>query len=129
MSERFNWFEAHAREKLGMPPEWQMSFWSTHGDVSDDASVEVGGAVYGLVTRGPRKGRPNWEKFEPGTKKTVWLHKHERVAFKQAWVERTGKCPSCYGTGQEWRGWNHLTGSKYETCTECRGSGKPRVLA
>lgn len=74
----------------------------------------------GVYSRGPRKGRPRFNK--PYDKVVVTSAEMDEAA--QSYEAVTGKCWDCKGTGQVWNGWSKADGSKYRQCLRCDGSGE-----
>ncbi len=121
-------FDECAREKLGMPPEWNPYQWEAgppellnHGG---PLYYRITGAVAPLKTRGPCAGKSrNWQKMDKSTKRTIVIPVPDYDAWCAAWSLRTGKCIECTGRGQVMARWNHLTGMEYRSCHVCRGTG------
>lgn len=95
----------HARELLGMPPEWdayQFQTISTIGATSIKKAelFIVIGAVAPVKTRGKHKGTPNWSKADPATKRTAYFTPAEHDVWTAEWERKTGKCAACYGEGK-----------------------------
>jgi hypothetical protein len=113
--------ETHAREKAGMPPEWQV--WrfkwlpdQPHPDIQ--CYMELAGAIAPEFKSGPRKGRTNWKAKDPATIRVVVITKAEHGAWLVEWERKTGKCAECVGIGVSvWK----------RTCRKCEGTGKARV--
>lgn len=131
MSERFCFYELHARTLLGMPDSWRIASLTAHSHdgnharISPKDVIEVRGGVFPLKTRGKNAGQPNWKKPEPGTKRSAYFTLAAHQEFLEKWEAETGKCSTCFGTTQEWAGWSVKEGTKYRPCTRCGATGKP----
>lgn len=122
---RFDWYTAFCRDKFGMSDSWAIYGWSTKNHQTPQEFILVEGAVCKeRYTKGKRKGHIDYRKCEVGTKATLSIRSDELAKFKRDWSARTDKCGNCYGTGQEWCSWNHLTGNRYRDCGECNATGK-----
>jgi len=124
---RINLHEEHARDKYGLPPEWTAAQWECFPGTPGEPTlyVQLIGAVYEPVTRGPRKGKPNWDK-PIGKKTTAILPVAEHDAWVRAWEQRTGKCSKCVGTGQTIARVSVQDGTEYRTCRTCGGTGRAK---
>jgi hypothetical protein len=58
-----------------------------------------------------------------GNRETVLVDRREEDAEPARYEAETGKCGLCGGDGQEWRGWNRETGSRWRECKRCNGMG------
>ena len=93
-------------EALGRPPiGTQFTFWKCP-----------------LVTRGERKGKPNWRKKTDERIVSVTMFDGDR--WTAEYETETGLCNNCMGTGETFKSWNRDTGTTMETCKRCGGSGK-----
>jgi hypothetical protein len=92
------------------------------GDVR--VGLQVEGAVYRhTISRGPRKGRLDYRKPEPGSLVTMTIGKKQFDAWRAQWETETGLCSECSGTGIVFAGWNHITGTRMRPCHTCGGTG------
>jgi len=92
--------------------------------------AQYDGAVYPhLITRGPRKGRPNYRKPVPGTQRTVILDDRAFEAWKLQWQNDTGLCCVCAGSGEVWAGWSAAEGNRTRPCDDCNTTGQVRNAA
>ena len=122
--ETVNWYEQAARKKLSLPPEWQAWKWEAIGfPHTKDVLVYLG--VPRLLKSGKHKGLRTWRDSKE-TRKCVITEADEQEAYAD--YERSGKCFACFGTGEAWGGWNHLTGNRYIPCRRCGATGKPLPL-
>ena len=121
---RINLHEEHAREKYALPPEWTASQFACFPLDGPTLYVQLIGAVYEPVTRGPRKGKPNWDK-PIGKKTTAILPIADHEAWVRAWERRTGKCSSCVGTGQTIARCS-AAGTEWRDCRICGGTGRAK---
>ena len=81
MSERRPILEQHARELLGLPPEWKVYRWEVKGP-----GVQVTGAVtHEVWKRGKRKGHPDWRKRLPETEATITIPDAMHNAWQLQW--------------------------------------------
>lgn len=129
---RVNLYEEHAREKAGMPPEWQLFRWECFPKTADPGEflyVEVTGAVaLQKFTKGRRKGQPNWGKSS--SRKLVVLPCADHEQWCAAWEQSTGKCQECVGTGEVFAGWSVDSGVRFRPCRKCTATGKaPSVVS
>jgi hypothetical protein len=120
----------HARESLGMPPEWEVYAMECGPEERLIARQEplyykVKGAVAPFKTRGPnaRKCRA-WDKRDKATDKTFVCSPAEHEAWSQAWSERTGLCTECAGAAQVLQSWSATDGTTYRPCNKCNATGK-----
>ena len=121
----------HAKEVNGLPANWKVFHYkclpNVEGRHTKTTHYQLTGAVCDAVYQsGRHKGRTNWAKKDKSTLATVIIGVAEHEAFLLRWEAKTGKCHKCYGTGQEWRGWNCETGDKYGMCGRCGGSGNAK---
>ena len=112
------------RELLGLP-EWEASSWRA---VEPDSLMLEGGVYERRITRGPRKGSPDWKSAVPRTKRTIVLSRAMREDFARKWEEATGFCSECGGDGRRMRSWHYLTGMHYDACLICGGSGNAKAV-
>lgn len=120
MAAQLNYYEEVAKRKLAALPTW-----SSFKFESRDKGVYLTGAESsGMRTRGKRKGRPRWD----GKRTSVFVSDDEAKAEAAAYSAKTGNCYVCRGSAQEWCGWNHETGNRYQPCTKCRATGKMDIV-
>jgi hypothetical protein len=87
--------------------------------------MDAGGAICDIGPTVPKKsgknkGQPKWaERFK------CVISDADVAAEKARYESANGKCFKCYGSGQEWAGWNHIQGNHYKACTRCDSTGKP----
>ncbi|CAK0780603.1 hypothetical protein CCP4SC76_7480001 [Gammaproteobacteria bacterium] len=65
--------DEHAKEKINAPPGWEVYRYHALGSGNDFFGFELTGAVAPLKTRGPYKGKPNWNRMDKTTQKTVYF--------------------------------------------------------
>lgn len=118
-----NLLENHAREKVGMPQDWQVWSYEVLDHESDDSTMKITGAIAPIVTRGKRKGLKNWRKKDKATIRNAYIRESEHDEWLSVWESKTGNCHKCQGTGEMWAGWSAKDGTRYRTCTRCSGSG------
>jgi len=117
----------HAREMLGMPPEWSAYYFKAIGHSSVESNtklIQVKGAVAPLITRGKHKGAPNWRKSDKTTEREVFFTPGEHDEWCRQWEVRTGKCSKCMGSGKVFARWSITEGTSYKPCSTCNGTGK-----
>lgn len=105
-----------ASRALGIP-DWEAYSFRC---VEPNGILMEGGVFRARITRGKRKGRPNYDKPEPGTKRTVVIT--DRDAFAAAWEVETGKCRDCTGTRVTLKSAG-VSGTFWRTCRRCNGTG------
>ncbi len=111
--------EAHAREILGLPPEWQAYLWEVKG-----IGIYIEGAVpNGVFKRGKRKGHTNWKLRDKNTEAAITIPNDRHREWLRRWETDTGKCHHCKGTGQEFAGWSVSEGVKRRDCGRCGATG------
>jgi hypothetical protein len=96
-------------------PGWKAFRWEKVGD----DSIVTGSVPTGTYRSGPRKGRPKFT----GPETKVIVTKAELEVTAAAYESTTGKCWDCKGSGQTWAGWSKDEGTRYETCSRCKGTG------
>ena len=116
-----NLHSEHAREMLGMPPEWEGYEFEAIGG---NKLVRVVGAVAPIKTRGKYKGHRNWQKLDKATEKTAYYTPAEHDEWVAQWEKKTGKCAECYGTGQMFARWSVANGTEHKPCVKCGATGK-----
>ena len=123
-----NLLTEHARELLGMPPEWDAYRFEAIGLTSTQPTKVfcVEGAVAPLKTRGKYKGNPNWAKRDRATVRTAYFTPDEHDTWKSGWELKTGKCAECTGSGQRNVGWSAADGAKFKPCEKCNATGKAK---
>jgi hypothetical protein len=119
-------FTECARDRLGEKPEWKLYLYevkdSPHGEY-----YELTGAIAPPVTKGPRKGLPNWRKMDKATVKTVQLTIKEYEQYAADWEKRTGSCRDCFGSGKRFVGWSAETGNRFQPCDRCDRGKQPQT--
>ena len=121
-----NLLEEHVREMIGGAPEWAASSYECMGgDLSQGYDgVEVKGAVYAVTEKGPRKGKPNYRKAQPGSARTVFVLRKNHDQWVKQWEEKTGKCSNCVGDGKVCWSVSVEHGARYRPCHVCSGTGR-----
>ncbi len=110
--------ERVALRKLGITDDrFQFFSWQCIGT---DATKLDGCIVTRLVTKGPRKGRPAYDKPHF----TAVVTEQEAADELQRYEAETGDCGKCIGSGRVFKSWDHLTGTEYRPCDKCAGTGK-----
>jgi hypothetical protein len=78
------------------------------------------------ITRGKRKGQPNWRKLDRSTREVLYITPAEHAAWCSLWEARTGRCHECTGDGEVCTGWSALAGRRMKVCPRCGGSGQAK---
>jgi hypothetical protein len=113
-----NFLEVAARRKLGLSDAWKSYRWEVvSGGVIVDGEITT--ATY---SRGPRKGKPKFT----GKGTRVVVTDAEVKAEEALYVQTTGNCLECQGTGQEFESWTAGVGIKTRPCRKCEATGKAR---
>jgi hypothetical protein len=127
-----NLLTEHARELLGMPPEWNAYKYEAIGHTADQKEcklIRVDGAVAPLKTRGKYKGHPHWDKLDKETEKTAFFTPSEHDEWLRQWEQKTGKCARCVGRGEKMVGWSAANGVSYKPCDKCGATGNAPDLS
>jgi hypothetical protein len=111
-----------ANRKIGVIPNFLWHSWECL-DTADGSVLMTGCVSSGLVTKGPRKGRPRYD----GEPKRVVVTDGELLTEKARYECEEGKCSECGGDGQEFAGWNHITGTRWRECTRCGAPDNPEA--
>lgn len=122
-----NLLTEHAKELLGMPPEWDAYEFEAIGRTADQREaklIRVVGAVAPPKTRGKYKGLTNWYKRDLATEKTAYFTPTEHEEWTRQWEQKTGKCSECMGRGEKIVGWSAASGKRYKPCDKCGATGK-----
>ena len=122
-----NLLTEHAKDLLGMPPEWDAYEFEAIVRTADNSAaklIRVVGAVAPPKTRGKYKGLPNWDKRDPATEKTAYFTPEEHEEWTRQWEQKTGKCAECLGRGEKMAGWSAASGARYKPCDKCGATGK-----
>ena len=112
-----------ARRVHGLPDEWEPRIYKVLSDARATIGYSLTGAVpVGVISRGPRKGRPKWP---PRSQlHEVIITPADLAAATAEWVATTGLCPRCGGDGRvAWRV-NGGRGTEYRPCKACGGTWK-----
>lgn len=116
----------HAKELLGMPPEWSGYEFEAIGRTANQEAklLRVKGAVAPPITKGARKGQPNWRKLVKATELEAFFTPSEHNEWCQKWEKKTGLCAECSGKGEVFSSWKSGEGTKFKPCKACAGTGK-----
>ena len=85
-----------------------------HGDGINATRVVLCDAP--LVTKGPRKGLPNWR--QSFNEQTVFVAQERINAWVAEW-EAAGNCATCVNTGEVFVRWDHIEGATMKACPKC----------
>ena len=120
---RLDMLERCAREKVGFDG-WSVNlFRCMPPETSETLYYHLEGAVCPVRKSGPRKGQANWPKRDKSTQHTVIVTPAEYEAWELAWIERTGGCAMCGGTGRLFVRWSKGEGTTWRPCNICDGTG------
>lgn len=111
--------EILAREKAGMPAEWQAYRWECLPD-DEPLYFQITGAVAPLG----KNGRPNWRKKLVSTQRAVRFSFEAAEKAAAEWSARTGLCIRCAGETKLLKRWSEKDGAEYQPCATCGGTGK-----
>jgi hypothetical protein len=113
--------EQQARQRLGMPENWQVFNWDS---VLDDerriVAYQLTGAVIPIGRKGSRLGCRDYAQKDATTVRTVTIEAADHEAWAEAWEARTGLCRTCLGSGRDME--LVYRGTPGE-CRRCRGTG------
>lgn len=117
-----NLYEAHARAKAGLGPEFRMARWE--GKAATKTKPEHMRVTL-MVAPLLDDGRVAWDYAEQGTRTVVEFSHADHEAYLLQWERDTGKCHQCATghPGQEFAGWSQARGAEYRVCHRCHGSG------
>ena len=119
--------EQFAREQMDLPSEWQVYLWEAigwrTGSGKSQGALLTGAVPDRLITRGKRKGQPNWRKLKPGTKATVAVLDDAFDVWLLGWERATDACYKCAGSGRVFASWDHIEGTRYRDCRRCNATG------
>lgn len=116
---RANLYELYCREHATLPEDWAIYCMEQFPKTSGPCNyIQLTGAV-AVVDRSGKRTWPNKEL----SRRVFQVSPADFAKFQAEWSKRTGYCITCLGTGEQWTGWNHLTGDRYERCSDCGGSG------
>lgn len=116
--------EVHAKEKIQAPPGFAFWLFESLPESGPAQVIKLTGAVAPMKTRGQGKGRPNFRKLDPATRREVYLSVEEHRTWVAEWEKKTGLCSHCQGKGKRPAGWSIETGNRFKPCGACGGSGK-----
>jgi len=107
-----------AAEKAGIEG-WQGYRWQAS---EGDDSIITGCVPSGVISRGPRKGRPKFRPPQPGTERIVVVSKAEMLALA-AEFERSGTCWDCKGSGEVVAS-SGINFRNFRPCKRCAATGR-----
>jgi hypothetical protein len=115
MSNRIDHGGNVALRKVGNPDGFTVCGW----EALDDGSV-----LYRMKQEIP--ATDTTRRYWIGEEKTACVNDDDLKAEVSRFEKETGRCAKCNGTGQQWQGWNHERGNRYEPCTRCGATGRAR---
>ncbi len=115
-------YEDHAKELAGVGDEYRMASWKhklARGKNPERLCVEL------IVAPLLADGTVAWKYSVSSTRMKVEYTFPEHDAWVLQWEQKTGRCSQCSAKnpGQEWVGWNHITGTQFKVCSRCNGTG------
>lgn len=114
--------EQRLRREHGLPSDFHFFRYEMMPKYGPPIYCELEGGVCGMVTRGPRKGKPNYSK---ATGKRLFAVTIQQAAqWEQEWVQETGGCPHCVAKGRTFKQWSKAHGTEWQECHQCHGSGR-----
>lgn len=89
--------------------------------LDDDAVCQVGFCPEPpKITRGRRKGQPNWKKRDRSKEGTAVITRQQLKKWMCEWHLKTGLCPHCFGDRQLVVGVSVDKGARYKPCGYCQ---------
>lgn len=118
-------YEQMVREKFGLPASW-WAYALQSVPMGAYQGVQIEGGVFStMIEKGPRKGRPDLKRPDPGTALTWSFSQPDWEAWKREWEEAEGLCHECEGTGIVFGRWSKEHGTTMRPCRRCDGTGDP----
>lgn len=117
--------EARLRKDNALPASFQFYHWKMMPEYGDPMYCEFEGADVPLLTRGPRKGQPNYGKKTGVRKFAVGVQAAKD--WEAQWSAETGKCIRCMGAKEIVWSVSVAEGRKYKACPDCKGTGNAKV--
>lgn len=114
---------AYARERFTLHPCWQWCEASCREDDVPPGYTRLTGGVWVAITKGPRKGKPNYRRPVPGHARTVFYEQAGLDAWLLERERRTGQCHKCHGDGTIVAGIDCTTTPPTKTIDPCRRCG------
>lgn len=99
---------------------WQGYIWES---LPGGDSLVTGCKPDGIISRGPRKGEPRFNRPVAGTRMKIAVSLVELKTAAAEYESETGQCWDCKGSGQVAKSWSAATGTEYTACKRCDGSG------
>lgn len=119
LTPRVDFFQLTVERIHKVPAGWKWCNLNSHNMPED--FIEVKGAVPdGTYKSGKRKGRPKFPKIVD----TFFIRRSQLNETASLWEQETGLCEKCQGACKVVVSWSSTTGSKYEKCSKCKGTGK-----
>lgn len=114
--------EARLRREHGLPANFHFFRYEMLPKYGKPIYCELEGGVCGLVSRGPRKGRPNYAKAID--KRMFAVTPSQAEQWELEWVQETGGCANCMAKGRTFKRWTKDGGTEWQECPRCHGSGR-----
>ena len=121
MTKRPDKWNGFAAEKYGVPQGWRWASLDCSKDAAPYGWVKVEGAVFVVHP----DGLTTWNDRDRRTERVLFMNLDELEAWEQTKALEEGRCWRCWGNGQVSVSFSVKTGHTYQTCPDCRGSGKP----
>lgn len=120
-------FHAMAARRIhSLPDAWEPRIYEVIGNADAMERFRLTGSVpIGVVSRGPRKGKPKWP---PRNRlQEVIITRSDVDAARTEWVNSTNLCAECGGDGRVAWQLSSANGIKYRQCKACNGTGKAAI--
>ena len=102
--------EDRLREENQLPPAFAFWKWECFPKRHETIYVEFNGGECPLITRGKRKGKPNYRKST--NEKTFIVTVEQGKKWEADYEHRTGRCCACLGEAKVLKSLNCITGEK-----------------
>jgi hypothetical protein len=126
LNERPSHMDRAGLRRLGDPKNFLFFAWEALGNHDDPPARRLIKMTGCVVTRTKKRGHDAGTPAYDGERVVTYINEADIEAERVRFEAEVG-CHACYATGQESRGWNHITGTQREACRRCAGSGKAPV--
>jgi hypothetical protein len=116
--------EWNIRNSHALPEGFDFFSWCVKDQEIDGKKIEwfeLEGGVAPLFKRGPRKGKKNWKKSTDRRKFAISMERANEIAAE---YRAAGMCDVCGANGKRSVSWSRDTGTSYEPCRACNGTGR-----